>query len=46
VIALIVGQYVFKLGVAVADTPFVYAAVALVRNGEDELVSVEHPVGE
>jgi len=45
-IALIVGQYVFKLSVAVADTPFVYAAVALVRNGEDELVSVEHPVGE
>ena len=32
-LALIVGQYVFKLFVAVADTPFVYAVVGAVRSG-------------
>ena len=32
--ALIVGQYLFKLGVAVLDTPFVYAVVRLVRGRE------------
>lgn len=32
--ALIVGQYVFKLGVAVLDTPFVYAVVRSVRGRE------------
>ena len=31
-LSLMVGQYVFKLLVAVADTPFVYAAVALARS--------------
>ncbi|WP_439026533.1 queuosine precursor transporter [Haloarchaeobius sp. DT45] len=34
ILALVVGQYVFKLLVALVDTPFVYAAVSLV--GEDE----------
>ena len=33
-LALIVGQYVFKVLVAVADTPFVYAVVGAVRSGE------------
>jgi hypothetical protein len=33
-VSLIVGQYLFKLLVAVVDTPFVYAAVALV-GGDD-----------
>jgi uncharacterized PurR-regulated membrane protein YhhQ (DUF165 family) len=32
---LIVGQYVVKVGVAVLDTPFVYAVVAAVRARED-----------
>ncbi|MFC7140781.1 queuosine precursor transporter [Halosimplex aquaticum] len=31
-VALIVGQYLFKLLVAVVDTPFVYAVVAAVRS--------------
>jgi uncharacterized integral membrane protein (TIGR00697 family) len=31
-VALVVGQYLFKLGVAVLDTPFVYAVVGLVRS--------------
>jgi uncharacterized integral membrane protein (TIGR00697 family) len=31
-IALVVGQYLFKLGIALVDTPFVYAVVALVRS--------------
>jgi len=34
-VALIVGQYLFKLGVAVVDTPFVYAVVGAVRSRED-----------
>lgn len=34
VLGLMVGQYVLKLGIAVADTPFVYAATALVRREE------------
>ena len=33
-VGLIVGQYVLKLAIALADTPFVYAIVALVRNRE------------
>jgi len=33
-VALIAGQYVFKLLVAVLDTPFVYAVVAAVRSGK------------
>ena len=33
-LALMVGQYVFKLGVAVLDTPFVYAVVSVVRSRE------------
>jgi uncharacterized integral membrane protein (TIGR00697 family) len=31
-LALVVGQYLFKLGVAVLDTPFVYAVVALAQS--------------
>jgi uncharacterized integral membrane protein (TIGR00697 family) len=31
-LGLMVGQYVFKVGVAVLDTPFVYAIVSLVRS--------------
>ncbi|QLH80597.1 queuosine precursor transporter [Halosimplex pelagicum] len=31
-VALVAGQYLFKLFVAVADTPFVYAVVAAVRS--------------
>ncbi|PSQ01276.1 integral membrane-like protein [Halobacteriales archaeon QS_4_69_31] len=34
-LALVVGQYLFKLGVAVLDTPFVYAVVALARSRRD-----------
>jgi uncharacterized integral membrane protein (TIGR00697 family) len=33
-LALILGQYLFKLGIAVADTPFVYAVVGVVRDRE------------
>jgi len=44
-LSLIVGQYLFKLGVAVADTPFVYAVVALVRDG-DAGEPIEGVVGE
>lgn len=33
-VGLIVGQYVLKLAIALADTPFVYAIVALVRSRE------------
>jgi len=33
-LALIVGQYVFKVLIAVADTPLVYAVVGAVRSGE------------
>ncbi|WP_123535062.1 queuosine precursor transporter [Halosimplex salinum] len=33
-VTLIAGQYVFKLLVAVVDTPFVYAVVAAVRSGK------------
>ncbi|ELZ29188.1 hypothetical protein C475_03189 [Halosimplex carlsbadense 2-9-1] len=33
-VTLIAGQYLFKLFVAVADTPFVYAVVGAVRSGE------------
>ena len=36
VAALIVGQYVLKLGIAVIDTPFVYAVVAAVRRRDAE----------
>jgi len=36
IFALIVGQYVFKLLVAVVDTPFVYAVVSLVEEYESE----------
>jgi uncharacterized integral membrane protein (TIGR00697 family) len=32
-VALVAGQYVFKLGVAVLDTPLVYALVGTVRSG-------------
>jgi uncharacterized integral membrane protein (TIGR00697 family) len=32
ILALLVGQYVFKLGVAAVDTPFVYAVVRTVRS--------------
>ncbi len=32
IVALVVGQYVFKLGVAAVDTPFVYAVVRAVRS--------------
>jgi uncharacterized integral membrane protein (TIGR00697 family) len=38
IIALIVGQYVFKLAIAFADTPFVYLVVSLV---EDHVGAVE-----
>jgi len=31
-LALMVGQYVFKLGVAVVDTPFVYGVVSVARS--------------
>ncbi|MFD1690480.1 VUT family protein, partial [Halolamina salifodinae] len=34
VAALIVGQYVLKLAIALIDTPFVYAVVRAVRNRE------------
>lgn len=34
VLGLMVGQYVLKLAIAVADTPFVYAVTALVRREE------------
>jgi len=34
-VGLIVGQYLVKLGVAVLDTPFVYAVVGAVRARED-----------
>jgi uncharacterized integral membrane protein (TIGR00697 family) len=34
IVGLIVGQYVLKLAIALADTPFVYAIVALVRSRE------------
>jgi uncharacterized integral membrane protein (TIGR00697 family) len=34
IVALVVGQYVFKLLVAVLDTPFVYAVVRAARSGE------------
>ncbi|MCU4741085.1 queuosine precursor transporter [Natronoglomus mannanivorans] len=33
--ALIVGQYLLKLAIAVVDTPFVYAVVGFVRSRED-----------
>jgi uncharacterized integral membrane protein (TIGR00697 family) len=33
-LALVVGQYVFKLAIAVLDTPFVYAVVGVVRGRE------------
>jgi uncharacterized integral membrane protein (TIGR00697 family) len=33
-LGLMVGQYVFKLGVALVDTPFVYAFVSVVRSRE------------
>jgi uncharacterized integral membrane protein (TIGR00697 family) len=33
-VALIVGQYLFKLGLAVVDTPLVYAVVGFVRGRE------------
>ncbi|MEF8855254.1 MAG: queuosine precursor transporter [Haloarculaceae archaeon] len=40
-VALMVGQYVFKLGVAVVDTPFVYGVVSVVRaRTEGESVGV------
>jgi len=34
VLALIIGQYVLKLGIALIDTPFVYAVVGAVRSRE------------
>ena len=34
-VGLVVGQYLVKVGVAVLDTPFVYAVVAAVRARED-----------
>ena len=36
VLALIVGQYLLKVAIAVADTPFVYAAVGALDRGADE----------
>ncbi|QCJ46969.1 queuosine precursor transporter [Haloprofundus sp. MHR1] len=37
VVSLVVGQYLLKLIIAVADTPFVYAVVGLLRrSGDDE----------
>jgi len=36
ILALIVGQYVLKLGIAVGDTPFVYAVVRAVRGAEPD----------
>jgi uncharacterized integral membrane protein (TIGR00697 family) len=41
--ALIVGQYLFKLAIAVADTPFVYAVVGLVRDRERGRTTETHP---
>ncbi|MFB6127264.1 MAG: queuosine precursor transporter [Halolamina sp.] len=34
VLALVVGQYLLKVAIAVADTPFVYAAVGALRRSE------------
>ena len=39
VLGLIVGQYIFKLGLAALDTPFVYLAVGLVRSGRLDDIS-------
>ncbi|WP_284011005.1 queuosine precursor transporter [Haloarcula pelagica] len=39
-LALIVGQYLLKLAIAVVDTPFVYAVVGLVRQREFGSASV------
>ncbi|WP_224270450.1 queuosine precursor transporter [Haloprofundus salinisoli] len=36
VISLVVGQYILKLLIAVADTPFVYAVVGLLRRSADD----------
>jgi uncharacterized integral membrane protein (TIGR00697 family) len=38
-LSLFVGQYLFRLGIAVVDTPFVYAAVGLVRGRADTTVT-------
>mgnify|MGYP000439325792 CR=1 FL=1 len=43
-VTLIAGQYVFKLFVAVVDTPFVYAVVAAVRSrNTDSATAYSHP---
>ncbi|XGI83055.1 queuosine precursor transporter [Halorutilales archaeon Cl-col2-1] len=34
-IALLIGQYVFKLLIAVLDTPFVYIVVGIIRSNQD-----------
>ena len=38
-VSLIAGQYLFKLGIAVADTPFVYAVVGAARSNADDASS-------
>lgn len=40
IVSLIVGQYVLKFLIALADTPFVYAAVGLARSGDAESGSI------
>jgi uncharacterized integral membrane protein (TIGR00697 family) len=37
VVGLIVGQYIIKLAIAVADTPLVYAAVWMIRRPKNEI---------
>ena len=44
ILALIVGQYVLKLAIAVGDTPFVYAVVRAVRG--DEPASAADPAAD
>ncbi|WP_049920295.1 queuosine precursor transporter [Halobiforma nitratireducens] len=39
-VALMIGQYLLKLGIAVLDTPIVYAVVALVRSRADRVADV------
>ncbi|WP_254522653.1 queuosine precursor transporter [Natrinema caseinilyticum] len=44
ILSLIVGQYLLKLGIAVLDTPIVYAIVSLVRSREGLAADDAHPV--
>ncbi|WP_254528648.1 queuosine precursor transporter [Natrinema gelatinilyticum] len=44
ILSLIVGQYLLKLGIAVLDTPIVYAIVSLVRSREGLAAEDVHPV--